>query len=349
MSGICYVDAQQNISYEFHSCGMDASYTLLIYGASTNCAGQSQLEEVPRALTCDYDLAVDVSYLSQCTTGPTASPSLSPLAAVPCPTQSPMSVTTSPTESLVSSTPSASFSSTQSPVIKTAGLSQSPSSHTASPSPNPVSTPTSHPYSSPVSAPSGPSQNPATSLFSCFAGTEVVSLEQGSFLPISEVKIGDRILSGNAFGLTRFATVISVPHGINHIQVIFLQLQLANGLDIKLTAEHLLLGGACDAPLTLVTAASLSVGDCVSGELGNIEISATREVPGKGLYTVVTEEELIVVSGVMASPFAVNHAMPHAFYHLHRVLYWIAPAVVKSAAFIEAHRVFSSLFMNASF
>ena len=60
---------------------------------------------------------------------------------------------------------------------------------------------------------------------------------------MSEVKVGDRILSGNAFGETSFSSVISVPHGANDLPVIFLQLQLVNGMDLKLTAEHLLMGG----------------------------------------------------------------------------------------------------------
>ena len=166
---------------------------------------------------------------------------------------------------------------------------------------------------------------------------------------MSEVKVGDRILSGNALGDTSFSSVISVPHGANDLPATFLHLQLVNGMDLKLTAEHLLMGGACDdSALTLRTAASLHVEDCVRTVSGQEKISAIQEVQGKGVYTVVTEEELIVVNGVLASPFAVSHAVPNAFYHIHRSLFWMAPALVKSAIFAEAHRVFSALFMDAS-
>ena len=183
----------------------------------------------------------------------------------------------------------------------------------------------------------------------CFAGTELVTLQSGATLPMSEVKVGDRILSGNALGETSFSSVISVPHGANDLPATFLHLQLANGMDLKLTAEHLLVGGSCDdAAFTLTTAASLHVGHCVRTVSGQEKISAIQEVQGKGVYTVVTEEELIVVNGVLASPFAVNHAVPNAFYLIHRTLFWMAPALVKSAVFAEAHRVFSELFMNAS-
>ena len=202
-------------------------------------------------------------------------------------------------------------------------------------------------------SPQSPSAPPTSSSGSgsnnCFEGTELVTLPSGASLPMSEVKVGDRILSGNALGETSFSVVISVPHGANDLPATFLHLQLANGMDLKLTAEHLLMGGSCDdSALTLKTAASLHVGDCVRTVSGQEKISAIQEVQGKGVYTVVADEEFIVVNGVLASPFAVNHAVPNAFYHIHRSLFWMAPALVTSAIFAEAHRVFSALFVNAS-
>ena len=199
-------------------------------------------------------------------------------------------------------------------------------------------------------APAATTSPSSSSPMTCFAGSEMVLLESGASIPLSEVKVGDRVLSANTMGKVRFSSVVSVPHGANQMSAIFLHLQLVNGMDLKLTAEHLLMGGSCaDSALTLKTAASLHVGDCVHTVSGQEKISAIQEVQGKGLYSVVTEEELIVVNGVLASPFAVNHAVPHAFYHIHRILFWMAPALVKSAGFAEAHRVFSALFMEASF
>ena len=52
-------------------------------------------------------------------------------------------------------------------------------------------------------------------------------------------------------------------------------LQLVNGMDLKLTAEHLLMGGSCDdSALTLRAAASLHVGDCVRTVSGQEKISS---------------------------------------------------------------------------
>jgi hypothetical protein len=52
---------------------------------------------------------------------------------------------------------------------------------------------------------------------------------------------------------------------------------------------------------------------------------------GEGVYTIVTTEEFIVVNGIVASPFALNHHTAHGFYNVFRILYNLAPAVMKSS------------------
>ena len=49
-----------------------------------------------------------------------------------------------------------------------------------------------------------------------------------------------------------------------------------------------------------------------------------------GVYTIVTDkaDDLVVVNGIVASPFAVNHAVANAVYNVHRVLYGVAPKLV---------------------
>jgi lysophospholipid acyltransferase (LPLAT)-like uncharacterized protein len=44
----------------------------------------------------------------------------------------------------------------------------------------------------------------------------------------------------------------------------------------------------------------------------------------------VTKEPYIVVNGVVASPFAGNHAIANAFYNIHRVLYTMFPSLMKT-------------------
>ena len=54
----------------------------------------------------------------------------------------------------------------------------------------------------------------------------------------------------------------------------------------------------------------------------------------EGVYTIVTDkaDDLVIVNGIVASPFAVNHAVANAVYNVHRVLYSVAPKLVAPVA-----------------
>jgi hypothetical protein len=57
----------------------------------------------------------------------------------------------------------------------------------------------------------------------------------------------------------------------------------------------------------------------------------------------VTTEQLIVVNGVLASPFAVNHLAANYFYDIYRAIYRRAPALMKSRAVRGAFDVLLSV------
>ena len=74
--------------------------------------------------------------------------------------------------------------------------------------------------------------------------------------------------------------------------------------------------------LPMTPARSLKVGDCVNTINGRDAITTITQQPGQGAYTVVAMEELIVVNGIVASPFGgVNPAWGNIYYNLHRVVY----------------------------
>jgi hypothetical protein len=108
----------------------------------------------------------------------------------------------------------------------------------------------------------------------------------------------------------------------------------------------LILAGACSSEqLPLVRAASVQTGACVQTVNGQEVVVSNDVVQGEGLYTVVTENkaDLVVVNGVVASPFAVNHAVGNAVYAVHRLTYAVAPALMASAAFKAVDAVASNL------
>lgn len=193
----------------------------------------------------------------------------------------------------------------------------------------------------------------------CFAQTETVrriltttptgsSISADAFevVPLSEVKLGDLILSSDFSG-TRltYSPVIAIPHKRNDIEAIFYHFELSTGdtendddtnNDIKVMSKHVMSvleqcaqttpapSSSNHAP-TLKLADEVVLSDCLLTVNGYKQISAIHQHKSRaGLMTVVTMEEMVVVNGVVASPFAGNHAAAHAYYNVYRWVYkWL--------------------------
>jgi hypothetical protein len=173
-------------------------------------------------------------------------------------------------------------------------------------------------------------------------------MESGDMKMISDVIVGDRVLASDVNGKTSFSDVISVPHGYNNIETSFTQIFTSSGNDIKMTANHLLPSGVCGESLSLTKASNVEVGSCIQSVKGQEQVVSTNVVSGKGIYTIVTNEEYVVVNGIVASPFAGNHALGNAFYTIYRSLYTVAPALFASSWFAKAHTAFSDFLMAVS-
>ncbi len=181
---------------------------------------------------------------------------------------------------------------------------------------------------------------------SCFAGSEMVILESGLSKPIADVVVGDRIMASNAQGVFTFSDVIIVPHAKNHDRVMFHLISLANGADIRMTGEHLLpVAASCgaDAVFTVTAAKNVAIDSCVMTINGQSAVVSNNKIAGTGIYTIVTNEEYVVVNGVIASPFAASHAIGNTFYNVYRVLYNYVPGAFKSSLFQSFHSTFATL------
>jgi len=185
----------------------------------------------------------------------------------------------------------------------------------------------------------------------CFAGSEMVLLETGASVSIQDVRVGDHVLSANRYGRTSFSPVISVPHGHNNVKAIFHEISTTSGYQVRMSPGHMVPAGPCDfdskgidntIELPLVTALQAEVGFCVYNLEGSIErIVSNRRVRGEGIYSLVTQEEMVVVGGIVASPFAFSHSVPSAFYDFYRFGYIIVPQLLKSRSFVSAHQIFA--------
>jgi len=185
------------------------------------------------------------------------------------------------------------------------------------------------PTSAPVASPSS-SSSPA-----CFAGSEMVTMESGVSKPIRDVQVGDRIMSFDLVTKATFFTdVVYLPHGANSFRTTFTQIRTRSGRDVKVTMNHVLPAGSCDTTVALINveAAAVSVGLCVLTTEGRDEVVEVAEVEATGIYTAITMAELVVVNGVVATPYGgVNTVVANVFYNLHRLAYSMSPrAILKS-------------------
>ena len=113
-----------------------------------------------------------------------------------------------------------------------------------------------------------------------------------------------------------------------------------------MTADHLVLAGSCDSAttLSLVQARAVSVGDCLQTTEGKAPVVATRLVKGKGIRSVVTlAGNLVVINGIVASPFAAQHCIGEAWYSIHRLVYALLPTALSFKFFQQTSERFGEL------
>ena len=187
-----------------------------------------------------------------------------------------------------------------------------------------------------------PTNPPSNSGFfgKCFAAGETLQLESGSFINIEDARVGNRVLAVSSTGQQLFAPIVAIPHAKNDIKTSFTRLATAQGKSISMVDDHLVFAGTCGRKLTLLPAMSVKRGDCLRTIDGDEAVVGVEKHVSRGIYTVVTTEEFLMVSGIMASPFAVTHTPCHLFYHLHRALYCLVPSLLESEVFQKGFEAF---------
>ena len=183
-----------------------------------------------------------------------------------------------------------------------------------------------------------PEKNPSRSA-SCFSGSETVTVASGEVKEISKIRSGDFVLASDAAGKLTFSEVVFVPHGSNEENALFAHIFTVNGYDLKMTQNHILPAGPCGSSLPLAYASQISAGDCIQTISGEVKVSKVELWRGQGVYTIVTNEEFIVVNGIVASSFGANHMLANLYYNAHRFIYASAPVLLSSMLFHRFNEV----------
>ena len=158
-------------------------------------------------------------------------------------------------------------------------------------------------------------------------------LENGATKAMADVAVGDRILTVNGKGEQVYSDVAYLPHGKNTEKAVFTVLTTEAGRDVKMTANHVLPAGDCSATsLPVVAASTVVVGECVETVSGRERVVSVSMAEGEGIYTAIAMEELLVVNGIVATPYGgVNPALANVYYNLHRLAYSVAGKALLAA------------------
>jgi hypothetical protein len=197
------------------------------------------------------------------------------------------------------------------------------------------------------------SSSSSSSSSSCFAGSETLQLENGATIAMDKVQIGDKVLVASLVDSksTFYSPVMLIPHLTNSVKATFVHMSTVSGRDVKMTADHLVMSGECGhgtSSLSLVQAASVKVGTCLATVTGEDTVSSVSIVAGEGIYTVVPEKDsLLIVNGILASPFSVNHMLVNAFYNIHRA-FLIVPFTLRSNFVTKIVTCFGELMTRAA-
>jgi hypothetical protein len=155
----------------------------------------------------------------------------------------------------------------------------------------------------------------------CFSGTELVTLESGEKKMLSRVNIGDRILTSNKNGELYYSDVVFIPHSYNNTPTNFIEITTESGIKLKMTYDHLIPIKKENEDFELTYASNININDYVNTINGIQKISNINIIEDNGIYTVVTNNEFLVVNDIIASPFATSHIVPHLFYNVVRMMY----------------------------
>ena len=140
---------------------------------------------------------------------------------------------------------------------------------------------------------------------SCFPADAIVTTSHAGDLPISSLKIGDKVLAARPDGSTFFDDIYMFGHKDATAASRFVKLETASGAVLRLTADHHLFVTRGGERLEVPSSKALA-GDFVhvAGRSGACQLEAIVAkslVAGTGLFNPYTLSGSIVVDGVAAS------------------------------------------------
>lgn len=158
----------------------------------------------------------------------------------------------------------------------------------------------------------------------CFPGDAKIVMESGKIQNISEIRVGDRVQTPNH----TLGTVIFVPHEYNDDIHDFIELKTRSKQTIRMTENHyvpVLQFHPEDFTYSraVIPCKDVCIGDrLILEDVGEDDVTDICIVQAKGVYSFTTDQEFIVVDGVVASSFAYSACSHETMYSLFSLLRW---------------------------
>lgn len=178
---------------------------------------------------------------------------------------------------------------------------------------------------SPVMAPT-PAPTTIDDRGNCYTAASVVKVlypgaQSSTETKLTEVKVGDKILSRSLAGEQIYATVQGLPHSASEqpfVHISMASTDTSKSFDIKATPHHTF--PACTGS-KMVEARKVKAGDCLLTEDGESRVKTTHVLPlnkltgaDKTTYTLVMEDDVssVSVGGIFTHARNVNGGQTHA-------------------------------------
>lgn len=148
----------------------------------------------------------------------------------------------------------------------------------------------------------------------CFPGTVMVQSETMGYIPMSDLRTGDRVMSMSGSGTLEYSDVMTFMDRDDNGYGLFYTLHTESGKYLTLTAKHLLYVAKNNSTFLdindseAVFADSIVLGQyLILGEKTSFSLSKVIKIivdTRKGIYAPLTKHGTIVVNGVVASCYA---------------------------------------------
>ena len=150
----------------------------------------------------------------------------------------------------------------------------------------------------------------ACSMERCFSSSSTVRTDAGLEIPISDVKIGDKLQSASPDGKVVYAEVYGFGHREPAAQATVIRVETNHGPMLELTSTHMLHSGStcCDFN-GLVEAKDLEIGAVIwvvdsDGTMAPSTVSSLKTLQATGMFNPLTRSSSLIVNGISASNFA---------------------------------------------